>query len=376
MQKSASTGSVSSTYSGINTHNNPGDNLPFFALQQPLESMPREGQMRIAHLGAFPALASHFGSDHQRLLERHDINPQHIQRPDELIACTSFTSLLEDCSSRFNDPLFGIRLAQLHEPDVYGCVIALCRSAPTMREAINSFIKYIRITHSPASVMELVEGKHTAEYRWFVSKDLGCNQQANFLAALLMTKLLRQFGGPQFQPHYVNLAVDIRHRDFTTLEGFFGCGFHRTTADNAIAFPREFLDRRIPSASRLLFTLLSSYLDQVKASQHESITQKVANYIRGTLSSGHCCIEHCAQRLGMAVRTLQSKLSEANSEFSVILEEQRIELAHSYLKQPQLTLDEVAANLGYAEQSSFGRAFKRWTGISPGQFRRRQITEG
>lgn len=347
-----------------------GDPLPFFALQHPLESMPCEGQMRIAHLGAFPKLVNQLGFDHHSLLEKHDIDPLQIQFPDQLIACTSFTSLLEDCSSTVKDPLFGLKLAQLHEPDVYGCVIALCRSAPTMRAALQSFIKYIRVTHSPASVMELVESEHTAEYRWFVSKDLGCNQQANFLAALMMTKLLREVGGPNFQPHYVNLAVDIRNKDIATLERYFHCSFHRSTADNVIAFPRECLDRRIPSASRLLFTLLSSYLDQVQASQQVPIDQTVANYIRGTLSSGQCSIEHCAERLGIAVRTLQSKLNDVNQEFSHILEQQRVDLAYTYLKQPKLTLDEIAVNLGYAEQSSFGRAFKRWTGASPGHYRR------
>ncbi len=48
---------------------------------------------------------------------------------------------------------------------------------------------------------------------------------------------------------------------------------------------------------------------------------------------------------------------------------ERMELAKAYLRQAHLSLDDTAANLGYSEQSSFGRAFKRWTGMTPKQFR-------
>jgi len=70
------------------------------------------------------------------------------------------------------------------------------------------------------------------------------------------------------------------------------------------------------------------------------------------------------------VRTLQTNLSESGLKFSDILEKQRIDLARSYLKQEQLSLDDIAVNLGYSEQSSFGRAFKRWTGTTPMLYRR------
>ncbi len=341
---------------------------PFFSIERPLDLMPNGRQMRIANLGAFPRLAKAFGVDHRRLLERHAIDPQEIQSPDQLIDCKDFIELLEECSSSVNEPLFGLRLAQLHEPDVYGCVIALCRAAATFRQSLESFVKYLRVTHSSASVQELVEGKQTSEYRWYVRTELGCNQQANYHATLLIIKLLRQIGGPNFRPSYINLTVDARSKDIAKLEQLFGCRFHCNVSNNSIGFPTEFLDRRIPSSSRVLYTLLSGYLDKLASASEISVTSKVENYIRSSLTTEPCTIENCAQQLGMAVRTLQTKLSENGDEFSTILEQQRTLLAKSYLKK-QLSLDDVAANLGYAESSSFGRAFKRWTGLTPKQYR-------
>ncbi len=346
----------------------------FFTLDGPLEVMPTERQMRIANLGAFPFLARNLGADPRRLLERHDIDPFSLRDPDHYIDCQSYVDLLEDCSNLLNDPLFGLRLAQLQEPDVYGCVAALCRASATVREAVDCLIKFIPVTHSPAAMQELVINDDTALLRWGVRTDLGNNKQANYQAALLNLKLLRQLGGRDFRPNYVNLAVDTRHKDIDELERQLGCRFNGRTTENVIAFPAHLLDQRINTANRLLFKLLGGYLGKVKEAARTTLADRVQDYIRSSLPDGNCTIERCAEKMDLSVRTLQAKLSESQLSFSDILEEQRIALAENYLKQPQYTLDDVAANLGYSEQSSFGRAFKRWTGLTPKQFRQKILS--
>ena len=107
-----------------------------------------------------------------------------------------------------------------------------------------------------------------------------------------------------------------------------------------------------------------------RAASRRSIVERVEDYVRGALSSGTCSIEQCARKLGSSVRTLQATLSDKGLRFSDILERHRVELAKSYLEQGDMTLDDVAAMLGYSEQSSFGRAFKRWTGSTPQRYRR------
>ena len=341
----------------------------FYSLDGPLDAMPTERQMRIANLGAFPGLVRSLGADPRPLLERHDISPRMILDPDHYIDCKSVVDLLEYCSTSFNDSLFGLQLAQLQEPDVFGCVTALCRAAPSFRAAINCFITYIPITHSPVPVLELVEGEQTAELRWSVRSDLGHNRQANYQAVLLDLKLLQQVGGRSFRPSYINLAVDARPRDIAELERHLGCRFHATRSENAIAFPIETLNQPVPSANRLLFKLLGGYLERVKATSRTTIVERVQDYVRGSLPSGNCSIERGAQKLGMSVRTLQARLGDFGLKFSDILEQQRIDLAKAYLEQDLMSLDDVAANLGYSEQSSFGRAFKRWTGLTPKLYR-------
>ena len=344
----------------------------FFSLDGPLDSMPTERQMRTANLTGFSGLVRNLGADPRDILERHGITPRAIHDPDFYIDCKALVDTLEYCSRSFNDPLFGLRLAQLQEPDVYGSVAALCRAAATVRDGVKCFIDYIPVVHSPVVIMELAEGKEIAELRWSVRNNLGINSQANYQAVMLNLKLLKLLGGHEFRPRYVSLAVDARSRDIAEVESRIGCQFRTSPALNAIAFPVSVLDQPVASANRLLFQLVGGYLDRVKAQSRTTIVQRVEDYVRGSLASGICSIEHCARKLGSSVRTLQANLSEHGLKFSDILEKQRIDLAQSYLETGQRSLDDVAALLGYSEQSSFGRAFKRWTGVTPKQYRRKQ----
>ncbi|MFA5939527.1 MAG: AraC family transcriptional regulator ligand-binding domain-containing protein [Sinimarinibacterium sp.] len=342
----------------------------FFALDGPLDSMPARYQMRTANFGHLPELVRHHGSDPRQVLERHGIDPRTIIDPDSYIGCQSLVDVLEDCSARFNDPLFGLHLAELQDPNVYGSVAALCRAAPSFRQAIESFITYIPVIHSPMAQLELAEGKEVVEIRWRVRGDLGANHQAHYQATMLDLKLLRLLGGPAFQPSYVNLSVDARPADVAEVEKQFGCRFRPRAPINAIAFPTEVMNRPVTSANRLVFCLLTRYFDRVKEAARTTVVERVDDYVRGALATGNCSVERCAKKLGTSVRTLQANLDEHGLKFSDILERQRIELARSVLEQGEASLADVAAMLGYSEQSSFGRAFKRWTGLAPQQYRK------
>jgi AraC-like DNA-binding protein len=348
----------------------------FYSLEGPLDALPGDRQTRAANLCGFSDLARRMGADPWRLLERHGIDPRTIRDPDYFIDCQSLVDLFEYCGASFNDPLFGLQLAQTQDPDVFGGVTALCRAAPTPRKAIECLVDYMPVVHSPESLVELVETKDLAELRWGQRSDLGVNDQAHYQTLLLFMKLLRMVGGPRMTPSYVTLALDLRPRDVPEAESRVGCHVHGRAAQHAIAFPAHLLDQPNPNANRMVFQLLGGYLARVKAAARKSTVERVEDYVRGALPSGSCSIEHCAEKLGASVRTLQARLTRAGLRFSDILEQQRIELAKDYLRQDHMSLDEVALLLGYSEQTSFGRAFKRWTGSTPQRFRLVQSVSG
>ncbi|MFA7588472.1 MAG: AraC family transcriptional regulator ligand-binding domain-containing protein [Novosphingobium sp.] len=346
-----------------------GKSESFFSLDGPLDLPPGGGQVRAANFAGLAWLARQHGRDARGIVERHGLESRVLSDPESLIAPQQLADVLEYCSTLFDDPLFGLHIATMQDPEVFGCVTALCRAAPTVRAGIRCLIDYLPVVHAPDCEVVLIEGRETAELSWLVNTDLGVNDQANYQAAMLNVKLLQAMGGPGFKPAWVSLSADPRPGDVPELEKLLGCRVAPRSPCNSIAFSVHALEQTVPSANRLLFRLLGSYLEQVKAAHHPSIVERVESYIRGALASGSCSVERCAEKLGMSIRTLQARLAGDGVRFSELVESQRDKLARAYLAQRHLTLDEIAERLGYGEQTSFGRAFKRWTRMTPHQYR-------
>jgi AraC-like DNA-binding protein len=340
----------------------------FFSLEGPLDDPPGPGQVRAANLRGFLDFVRIRNGDPARILARFGLEPRALADPDAHMSCQQFVDILEYCSSLFDDPLFGLRFAQTQDADVYGPVTALCRAAPDMRSALHCFVDFIVVAHSPDAITDLVAAGETVELRWSVRSDLGVNDQANFQALMLNLKLLRMLC-PGFQPSAIHLTTDVRPLDLPEVELLLGHPVQRSAGCNGISFPAKLLDQPLSGADRLIYRLLGGYLGRLKIVNRSNTVERVQSYVRGALPSGNCSIERCAEQMGISVRTLQIRLDNHGVRYTELVEAQRERLARIYLTQTRMPLDEVAERLGYGEQTSFGRAFKRWTGVTPQKFR-------
>ncbi len=341
----------------------------FFTLDGPLDVSPASGQCRAANFTGLAQVARTLGRDPRGIVERHGMEARVLTDPESHIGCQQIADVFEYCSGVFDDSLFGLHFAQHQDPDVFGCITALARAAPTVREAIGTFVDYMPVVHAPDSEVVLIEGSDTAEYCWQVNTDLGINDQAHYQAAMLNVKLLRMIGGSAFQPSWVSLSAEPRAADIPEMERLLGCRVRPRSSRNSVAFPIHALEQPVPTANRLLYRLLGGYLEKVRDTQRIGTVEKVECYVRGALPTGSCSIERCSAKLGVSVRTLQARLADDGVRFSELVEQQREAMARNLLSASQISLDEIAERLGYGEQTSFGRAFKRWTGTTPQQYR-------
>ena len=76
--------------------------------------------------------------------------------------------------------------------------------------------------------------------------------------------------------------------------------------------------------------------------------------------------------MGVSIRTLQRRLSDNNLDYSVLLNKIRYQLALNYIKDTNLSVLQISEKVGYQETSSFSRAFKRWTAVTPKEYRQLQ----
>jgi AraC-like DNA-binding protein len=331
--------------------------------------LPSHGTVQAGYLRGFQDLVRSRGRDPRKVLERYSIDSVSFEDPDHHIDCATAVNLMESCSSLLRDPLFGMRLAERQSPEVFGCAATLARAAPTLRHALQSLIDYVPLSASPECEVELVTSREVAELRWRTDTGLGDSEQVNYQGLLLMTKTLQMFVGPHFRPRYATLTFKIARTSLQPIQERLGCKVSGSADAHAIAFPVELLDQPLATSDRMLYSLLGGYLAQLRAASRSGFLDQVESYVRRALAGGNCSVNGCAVKLGTSARTLQKRLTKMDVKFSNVVQSERIRLAKHALLHGDCTLDEIALQLGYSEQTSFGRAFKRSTGMTPQAFR-------
>jgi AraC-like DNA-binding protein len=113
--------------------------------------------------------------------------------------------------------------------------------------------------------------------------------------------------------------------------------------------------------------LLVKYRDQ------SSLVERIRRLLRRQLASGLPSLESAAEAVSLSPQTLRRRLQAEGLGYQQIKDELRRDVAIEYLGQPDLTLLDIAARLGFSEASTFHRAFKEWTGQAPGVYRQTRL---
>ncbi|MDO6462321.1 AraC family transcriptional regulator [Granulosicoccaceae sp. 1_MG-2023] len=141
--------------------------------------------------------------------------------------------------------------------------------------------------------------------------------------------------------------------------------------DNAIVFPARYLDYAIVQTEETLrgFLKTAPYQLLVMVDDDVSLKAQVVALLGRDFSLSPPSAEKVAQTLNMSVSTLRRRLLEEGTTYQKIKDECRRRSAIRYMNSPQLSINDVAELMGFDEPSAFFRSFKRWTGMTPGQYR-------
>jgi AraC-like DNA-binding protein len=160
---------------------------------------------------------------------------------------------------------------------------------------------------------------------------------------------------------------DRRHR------AFFGCPVTWAAQALEVAFDASLLERPLPRADPHIFGYLARRADELLA--HLPAEARAADRARREigllLAQGEPRVADVAKRLGLSERTLHRRLQEENTSFAALIDESRRDRAVLLLEDRRLSASEIAFLVGYSEPAPFFRAFRRWTGASPQEYRRR-----
>jgi AraC-like DNA-binding protein len=199
------------------------------------------------------------------------------------------------------------------------------------------------------------------------------NQQAQYQACMNYLKVIQLAIATQFKPSAIYIQAE-RLPGLDNFELFSDSKIYFNQPNNAIAFPKSLLS--LPLKHRLKINPChqqeTSELLQSSAPAKD-FTNSLKQLIKEQLKWGYFDIKLAAEASGISTRSLQRCLGKESLSYSRLVEQIRFDLAMILLQESHLQLNDIAAELGYTELANFTRAFKRWVGVSPREFRRLQL---
>ena len=314
----------------------------------------------------------HFGDILGPLVEEVGISRQALTDPNVLVPLDKHCRLLELAARHYDDEFIGLKIGSQVEPRDMGPLGYTILNSPTVHAALKSFVRYLGV-YARGCEMELVIDGDTAyfNYRYTITDPCALERRQEAECTLAMLKhVLEVITSKKF-----NLdAVSFEHpkpADTSKHERIFEAPLYFSQEVNSLKFKASLLDREIAHAEPRLFEVLEGHLAKVVDSQVEEddLVTKVGNAIAKSLSNGVPSIDEVAAALFMTKRTLQRRLADEGVLYNEYADEIRRKLAVQYVKNTKMPLTEVAFLLGYSHVSAFSRAFRRWMGQSPNDFR-------
>jgi len=158
---------------------------------------------------------------------------------------------------------------------------------------------------------------------------------------------------------------------------FFGCPVRFRAAEDAFVLSLEDADRPLPSSNRQLAAVFDRLLAaELARLDRSNVVARCQAEVLEHLASGEMKEHDMAKRLHMSRRTLQRKLAEVDTTYLQLVDDTRRDLALRYIEDETRSIGDIAFTLGFSQQSAFTRAFRRWTGLNPTEYRSRAAPAG
>ena len=244
-------------------------------------------------------------------------------------------------------------------------------ASPTLREALGQIARYIVLaTRNVRWVVGAREpdGLTPFEERAAHGQAAIPPQLTEFGIALVTSRVKLWFNQRPREIWFIHAAQGAADE----YQRVLGCPVRFERDRTVLRFDDDALEAAARHHDPALFRLLEAHAEKVLAEMPATATlrERVRREVVRRLREGEPSIASIAAALGTSERSLQRKLQIEGVSFRDVVDEARHKLAVVYLGDPTLSLTDVACLLGYSEGAAFTRAFKRWTGSAPSQFRR------
>ncbi len=310
-----------------------------------------------------------YGVDPAGLFAQAGLDPAQWQEPGARFEDAKLDRAWQLAVEATGDPCIGLRVARFFSPASLQALGFVWLTSDTLYDALSRTVRYFRAISETLELELALSGETCRLAVARVLRRRESQEQAMdaFWAALI--SLCRLSTSEEFTPSALYLA----RREPPCVAEFYGLFRAPITflaERDAMELRRADVERRLPTANRVLARANErAVADYVAALDQSRFPDRVRLKLIEQLPSGGVEAEQVARALKMSLRTLQRRLAEEGTSYSVLLDEARCALALRFIGDEDMPVKEATYVLGFSEPANFTRAFRRWTGLSPTAYR-------
>jgi len=327
-----------------------------------------DAQVRVGAALAIPATLRSLGADPAEVLAEAGFDLGLFADPNNMISFAARSRLLAYCAARTGCPHFGLLAGQQNGLHSLGLVGLLVKYSPDVGTALRNLARYTHLHVRGAAFGLAVDGGGASFSYDIYGPYIEGHDQTGDGAMAAYVNVMRELCGPEWKP----VEVWFAHRKPADVGPFRRCfrvPLYFDAEQYALRFPAYWLNRRLPKSDSELLRLLRNQIDMLDAHYGDDFPDRVRRVLRAALITGHVRAEAIATLFSMHSRSLNRRLNAFGTSFRQLLDEMRFEIARQMLEDSTMELGQIAGLLDYAAPRVFTRAFRRWSGTTPSQWR-------
>ena len=330
-----------------------------------------EAIVRVGPLASIPGVLRELDCDPEPVFDSVGLKLADFSDPDTEISYLTGSRLLARCVSATDCEHFGLLVGMRATPSSLGVAGFMLSSAPDVTTALQCLLQHLDL-HDQGGVLLLHVEARIALLGYAIHEPgAQATDQIYDLAVAVACNIMRGLCGQKWKATEVLLSRRPP-RDLAPYRRFFRAPLHFNAAQSGITFPNRWLNHKLLSADPLLHRHLEHEALTLHAQRNASIVDDLRRSLhRHLLNNEDCAVTAVARDLRMHQRTLNRRLRAHGTSFRGELDNVRYAVAQQLLAESTIPMARIATILDYADVTAFSRAFRRWAGITPGQWRKR-----
>jgi AraC-like DNA-binding protein len=289
-----------------------------------------------------------------------------MRDPNGRYPVVGMTALWDKAISLSNNPSFALTVPMFVQPGTMHGLGLAAASSQSLSDACTRLERFSHIVSDAANVKAFTDEKTARIELQPICSAANAAYEAFAATIIQLTRLITQRSN--LAPVMVELCSP-EPENAATYHSFFGCTVKFGAKRWALHLSRDIFEQPLPAANSMLATANDQVVQDYLKRYDDDISRLTRHAIVERLASGVPLLDEIAKRLNVSARNLQRQLSDTGVSFSEIREEVQREMAELWLIQSDRSVAEITFRLGFSDQSNFSKAFKRWTGFPPAQYR-------